>query len=75
MENLENQMSSQSEALKLILLDRILYLGQVYIEQKEIAYDDRRRFHAMHDCYHNGLGGNGDADLIVEAVDALPLKH
>ncbi len=46
-----------------------------YIEQKEIAYDDRRRFHAMHDCYHNGLGGNGDADLIVEAVDELPLKH
>ena len=35
---------------------------------------DRRRFHAMHDCYHKGLGGNGDADIIVEGVDALPLK-
>ncbi len=74
MENLEKQMAAQSEALKLILLDRILYLGQSYIEQREIAYDDRRRFHAMHDCYHTELGGNGDADLIVEGVDELPLK-
>ena len=28
----------------------------------------------MHDCYRKGLGGNGDADIIVEGVDALPLK-
>lgn len=75
LEVMEKQMSAQSEALKLILLDRILYLGQGYIEKGEISYDDRRRFHAMHDCYHTGLGGNGDADLIVEAVDELQLKH
>lgn len=28
----------------------------------------------MHNCYHSGLGGNGDADLVVAAVDELPLK-
>lgn len=75
MENLEKQMAAQSEALMLILLDRILYLGRSYIEKGEISYDERRRFHAMHDCYHTGLGGNGDADLIVEAVDELQLEH
>lgn len=75
MENLEKQMAAQSEALKLILLDRILWLGQGYIDKGEISYDERRRFHAMHDCYHTGLGGNGDADLIVQGVDDLPLKH
>ena len=75
MENLEKQMAAQSEALKLILLDRILYLGQGYIDKGQISYDDRRRFHAMHDCYHTGLGGNGDADLIVAGVDELPLEH
>jgi len=57
-----------------ILLDRILYLGQSYIAKGEIDFDDRKRLHAMHDCYHNGLHGNGDADLIMEAVDELPLK-
>ena len=76
-ENIKRLRSSdaaQSEALKQILLDRVLYLGQGYIAKGEISYDDRRRFHAMHDCYHKGLGGNGDADIIVEGVDALPLK-
>lgn len=66
--------SAQSEALKVILLDRILWLGKGYIEKGEITYDDRKRFHAMHKCYHSGLGGNGDADLVVSGVDALPLK-
>lgn len=65
---------AQSEALKLMLLDRILHLGKGYIDKGEISYDDRRRFHAMHNCYHSGLGGNGDAGLIVEGVDQLPLK-
>lgn len=71
---LKDSDAAQSEALKLILLDRILWLGQSYINKGEISFDDRRRFHAMHQCYHSGLGGNGDADIIVEGVDALPLK-
>lgn len=71
---LKDSDAAQSEALKLILLDRILWLGQSYINKGEISFDDRRRFHAMHKCYHSGLGGNGDADIIVEGVDALPLK-
>ena len=66
--------TAQAEALRLILLDRVLYLGRGYIKAGEISYDDRRRFHAMHNCYHSGLGGNGDADLVVAAVDELPLK-
>lgn len=75
LQDIEDELAAQSEALKLILLDRVLYLGQGYVKAGEISFDDRRRFHAMHDCYHTGLGGNGDADLIVEAVDELPLKQ
>lgn len=74
LETLKASDTAQAEALRLILLDRVLYLGKSYIDKGEISYDDRRRFHAMHNCYHSGLGGNGDADLIVEGVDALPLK-
>lgn len=74
LKTLKESDTAQAEALRLILLDRILYLGKGYIDKGEISYDDRRRFHAMHNCYHSGLGGNGDADLIVEGVDALPLK-
>lgn len=72
--DLEDGIAAQSKAMRFILLDRILTLGQSYIDAGEISYDERRRFHRMHDCYHNDLGGNGDADLIVKAVDALSPK-
>ena len=61
-------------AQKCILLDRIMSLGQIYIKAGEIDFDDRRRLREMHNSYHKGLGGNGDADAIMKAVDELPLK-
>ena len=63
------------EAQKCILLDRVIYLGQNYIKAGSIDFDDRRRLREMHKAYHTGLGGNGDADAIMKAVDALPLKN
>lgn len=71
---MKDQIEALVEADRVILLDRIRHLGQSYIQKGEITFDDRRIFHMMHDAYHDGLGGNGDADLIVEAVDELPLK-
>ncbi len=73
--NMEEQISVQAKAMQLILLDHIFWLGQSYIDKGEISYDDRRRLRNMYDCYHNGLKGNGDADLIMKGVDSLPLKH
>ena len=68
-------LSILKDAQKCILLDRIMYLGQVYIKAGEIDFDDRRRLREMHKAYHNGLNGNGDADAIMKAVDELPLKN
>lgn len=73
-EKQEKEMLAQSEALKYVILDRILYIGQSYIKHGEVTYDERKRLKEMHKCYHEGLGGNGDADLIMKAVDELPLK-
>lgn len=75
LKDLEDKVAAVAEGVKLMLLDRIIYLGQGYIDKGEITYDERHRFHQMHDCYHDGLGGNGDAKLIVEAVDDLPHKR
>jgi len=72
---MDEQMSVQSEALKLILLDRVLYLGQSYINQGSVNFDDRKRLRDMHNVYHKGLHGNGDADFIMNAVDELPLAR
>lgn len=61
------------DGLKCDLLDRIIYLGQSYISKGEVSFDDRKRLRDMHTSYHDGLGGNGDADAIMSAVDNLPL--
>lgn len=74
LEHLEKQMAVQNEALKLMLLDRILHLGQSYIARGEITFEDRKRLHAMHSVYHDGLDGNGDAGLLMNDIDDLPLK-
>lgn len=61
-------------ALRYVLLDRIRYLGQAYIQDASVDFDDRRLLNEMHECYHSGLGGNGDLDQLMRQVNSLPLK-
>ena len=75
LKEIEAKLDAQTEANRFILYDRIRYLGQAYIAEKEVDFDDRRILRNMHNSYHNGLGGNGDLDKLMEAVDALPLKE
>lgn len=60
--------------VRVILMDRILYLGQRYIQDGEVDFDDRRLLHEMHNVYHTKLGGNGDLDALMDGVNNLPLK-
>lgn len=63
-----------TEALQVILLDRIRYVGQHYISVGSVDFDDRRILNRMHSSY-KALKGNGDLDNLMEAVDGLPLKN
>lgn len=60
--------------LKWVLYDRIRFLGQKYISDESVDFDDRRILNEMHKSYHDGLGGNGDLDVLMREVNALPLK-
>lgn len=60
--------------LKWVLYDRIRFLGQHYIGAGNVDFDDRRILNEMHKSYHDGLGGNGDLDVLMHEVNALPLK-
>lgn len=60
--------------LKWVLYDRIRFLGQHYISAGSVDFDDRRILNEMHKSYHDGLGGNGDLDVLMHEVNALPLK-
>lgn len=61
-------------ASKWMLYDRIRFLGLKYISEGAVDFDDRRILKEMHNCYHEGLGGNGDLDNLMSEVNKLPLK-
>lgn len=60
------------EAQKLIMLDRVRYLGRNYISQQEIHLEDKETLEAMHKAYKK-LGGNGHLDTLMEEVERLPV--
>lgn len=72
--NIKKQVAAICDGMKFILYDRIRYLGHEYIADGYIDFDDRRILNSMHDSYHNGLGGNGDLDILMGEVNRLPLR-
>ncbi|MDL2273970.1 hypothetical protein LJC34_05470 [Oscillospiraceae bacterium OttesenSCG-928-G22] len=54
-----------------ILFDRIRYLGNAYLEDGAVDFDDRRNLHKMHEVYKQ-LGGNGDLNVLMDEVNKLP---
>ena len=62
------------QGMKLLLADKLQYLGLKYIEEGEITFSNRKMLNEMHSTYHNGLGGYGDFDGLIKEVNDLPLK-
>lgn len=65
---------TQNKALRYLMLYIIQERAKELIRCDEVTLDERRSLHHWHDLYHNGLGGNGDADALMAQVDKLPLK-
>lgn len=64
----------QTTAIQYLMLHAIRDECEKHIVRRYISYEDRRMLHKWHDLYHKKLGGNGDADLLMAAVDELPLR-
>ena len=71
----DETIESLAIGMRVILMDRIRFIGQKYLKEGEIDFDDRRLLNQMHGVYHNNLGGNGDLDILMEEVNDLPLKR
>lgn len=71
---LSKKLDNVIEAQKVIIIDRVQYLGSCYIYAEEITLDAKENIHAMHKAY-KGLGGNGDLDIIMEEVDKLRITE
>ena len=64
---------AHGKALRYIMLYIIQERAKSHIKDGSITLEDRRALHHWHTLYHDGLGGNGDADALMAAVDQLPL--
>ena len=67
------KLDHQSKALRYLMLYIIQERAKQHIFDGCISLDDRRSLHHWHELYHNGLGGNGDADALMRQIDQLPL--
>lgn len=65
---------NQNKALRYIMLYIIQERAKELIRDGSVTLDERRSLHHWHDLYHNGLGGNGDADALMAQVDKLPVR-
>lgn len=64
---------AERKALRYLMLYIIEERCKEHIEAGEINLDELRRLHHWHELYHEGLGGNGDADQLMKKVEALRL--
>lgn len=60
-----------TKALRYVMLYIIQERCKDHIADGKITLEERRALHHWHDLYHNGLGGNGDADILMNQVDKL----
>ena len=72
-ENLGDKKDAQNKALRYLMLYIIQERARQHIQACSITLQERRSLHHWHSLYHDGLGGNGDADALMEQVDRLPV--
>lgn len=72
-QNRKANKDARGKALRYIMLYIIQERAKQHIKDGCITLEERRSLHHWHDLYHNGLGGNGDADALMAQVDKLPL--
>ena len=73
-DKLTDRADAQRKALRYIMLYIIQERAKQLIKDGSVSLEERRSLHHWHELYHNGLGGNGDADALMAQVDKLPLK-
>lgn len=63
----------RDKALRYLMLYIIQERAKELIAANGATVEQRRSLRHWHDLYHKGLGGNGDADSLMQQVDKLPV--
>lgn len=65
----------QRTAVRMLLQRQIEQECIRYLQDGSIPYSKLRLIRNEHDCYHNGLGGNGDLDALMNDLENLPVIY
>lgn len=70
----KRKLTASELADRVLLEERINYLGRLYISQEFIYADDKDRLKRMWTIYHEDLKGNGYLDSVMHEVSKLEVK-
>ena len=62
-----------AKANRVLLHERIKYNARCYLQTGFVGFDDMKDIIDMYDTYHDGLGGNGHLEHLMEAFKKLPM--
>lgn len=62
------------EAQKVLMIDRVRWLGESYIIRGYITLDEKESLAEMYEAYKR-LGGNGHLKTVMEEVHRLPVRE
>lgn len=65
---------TEREALRYLMLYIIEDTASKIIPKKEITLQQKQMLKKWYTLYHDGLGGNGDASLVMDIINGLPVK-
>lgn len=68
----DDKLTALVAAQKVVMIDRVRYLGQRYINDGGITLADKENLEEMHKAYR-ALGGNGHLDTVMAEVEELPI--
>lgn len=69
----EDKRDGAASGVRMLLYDRIKFLGRRYIEAGSIHAEDLEDILEMHRIYHDDLAGNGFLDSVMGQVKRLPI--
>lgn len=62
------------DGVRLLMQDKIEYLGSKYCEAGEITWQQKKYIHACHTAY-KAMGGNGDVEEMMHDIDDLKVRY
>lgn len=70
----QNKNTAEARMLRGLAHDRIMELGQKYIERGWITQDEYENLHDYLYVPYRELNGNGTAERVMKEVDILPIR-